>query len=87
VRAAFVELADRGQIESVPGKDGSFAPALGIGARAGVQKAPVVEQLREELRSGNHSPGELFLSERDVGDRYGVTRHAARAALAVLEAA
>jgi len=85
VRTALVELSSRGRIESVPGKGWFVRSVLG-GTRVGIEKAEVVERLRGELDMGNQRPGELFLSERDVEDRYGLTRHAARAALAVLEA-
>lgn len=46
----------------------------------------VVAELREELRSGARRPGDSYFSEKDLGERYGLTRYGARRAFAVLEA-
>ena len=46
----------------------------------------VVDELRAELRSGARRVGDPLLSERDLCERYGLTRYGARTALARLEA-
>ena len=85
VRAALTELADRGLIEAVPGK-GWFVRVDG-GSSAGAREiGEVVDELRAELRSGARRVGDPFLSEKDLCERYGLTRYGARTAFARLEA-
>jgi DNA-binding GntR family transcriptional regulator len=85
VRTALVQLADRGLIESAPGS-GWYVRSSDQPARVGgPDRVSAVRQLREELRSGGRQPGDRFFSEKDLCERFGLTRHAARAALMTLE--
>jgi DNA-binding GntR family transcriptional regulator len=81
VRSALLELADRGRIESVPGKGWFVA-----GAAAKRDVASVADELRRDLKSGRHSAGMPFLSEKELGELYGLTRYAAKSVFAALEA-
>lgn len=86
VRTALVQLAERGLIESVPGS-GWFVRGPGEPPRAGQSDrvSAVVGVLRQELRSGGRQAGDPFFSEKDLCERFGLTRYAARAALMRLE--
>jgi DNA-binding GntR family transcriptional regulator len=85
VRAALAQLADRGLIESVPGS-GWFVRGAGEPPRGQADRvSAVVGELREELRSGGRKAGDPFFSEKDLCERFGLTRYAARAALMRLE--
>ena len=87
VRAALTELAGRGLIVSVPGKGWFVRTADGaVAADLGRDVSAVVEKLRRELHTGGYSAGDPFLSEKDLGERFGLTRYAAKAAFAALEA-
>jgi DNA-binding GntR family transcriptional regulator len=85
VRAALAELADRGRIEAVPGK-GWFVRVAGGSATGAREIGEVVDELRAELRSGVRHAGDPFLTEKDLCERYGLTRYGARRAFARLEA-
>lgn len=86
VRAALAELADRGRIEAVPGK-GWFVRQSDAGPAVGHGIGSVVDALRQELESGNYRAGDLFLSEKNLVERYGLTRYGAKSVFAALEAA
>jgi DNA-binding GntR family transcriptional regulator len=87
VRAALARLAERGRIESVPGKGWFVRSDDGSATVAVTRDVPVVvDELRRELRSGARRAGDPFLSEKDLCERYGLTRYGARAAFATLEA-
>lgn len=83
VRSALNHLAARGLIESVPGK-GWYPLDPGCPAHAVSDRASVLAALRAE--AGARVADDPFLSEKGVCDRFGLSRHAARSALAVLEA-
>lgn len=83
VRTALVQLADRGLIESAPGS-GWFVRSPDATTRP-ARVSAVVKQLRDELLSGNLQPRDPFFSEKDLCERFGLTRYAARAALMALE--
>ncbi len=82
VRSALSQLAARGLVESVPGK--GWYPREG-GRPAGIvnDKAAVLAELRAQVHV--LAAGDAFLSEKDVSERFTLTRHAARSALAALE--
>src|SRR5262249_1045001 len=63
------------------------ASAKGRASAPAAKASEVATQLRQEIGDGKYPPGEAFLSEKDVCDRYDLTRYAARLALAELEAA
>ncbi|MGI9002250.1 MAG: GntR family transcriptional regulator [Pseudonocardia sp.] len=87
VRTALVKLAEGGRIESVPGK-GWFVCVVNEPDRAGGKPdvPAVVVELRNELQSGSYRDGDLFMSEKDLCERFGLTRYGARRAFAALEA-
>jgi len=87
VRTALLQLAGAGAIESIPGT-GWFVRGAGAQASSGPQKRipAVVQELREELRSAVWvDPGKRFLSEKDLCERFDLTRYGARAVLSALE--
>ncbi len=87
VRSALVKLADDGRIDSAPGKGWFVRAADGTDAAPSTLSVPaVVEQLRHELQSGSYRDGDPFMSEKDLCERFGLTRYGARTALATLEA-
>lgn len=85
VRTALLQLAGAGVIESVPGTGWFVRDEQ---AHSGSQKRipAVTQELREELRSEAWAdPGRRFLSEKDLSERFGLTRYGARAVLSALE--
>lgn len=85
VRSALTLLAAGGAIDPVPGL-GWFVRDSTRPAPLGRERAAaVVAELRAEVLSGSRDAGAPFLSEKAVCERFDLTRHAARAALAALE--
>jgi DNA-binding GntR family transcriptional regulator len=86
VRAVLSTLADLGLIESVPAK-GWFVSQLDRTRDVDASVSDVVERLRIELQSGTYQLGDRFYSEREVCERYQLSRHSARNVLLALESA
>jgi DNA-binding GntR family transcriptional regulator len=87
VRQALEELERAGLIEVVPAK-GRFVKTTSGPARSPADQAhQVAATLRAELASAEYADGDRFASEKELSDRFGVTRYVARQALAELEAA
>jgi DNA-binding GntR family transcriptional regulator len=82
-RKVLAELERDGLVYSVPGQGWI------VGAVADRSKTPtpadIAATLRAELESGTYEAGAPFVTATEVCERFGVTRHAARRALAVLE--
>jgi DNA-binding GntR family transcriptional regulator len=87
VRGALVDLERRGLVETIPAK-GRYVrdpDAGGEGTAPAVEAKRVTAELRAEIAEGGGQPGTPFHSEKDVCERFGVTRYTARAALGELE--
>jgi len=89
VRAAVAALERAGLVDVVPAKGRYVRDASGrIEATAPAARAHEVGvQLRQELTAGKYAPGTPFLSEKEVSERFGLSRYASRLALGELEAA
>lgn len=86
VRSALSRLAEGGAIDPVPGR-GWFVRDRSRPAPLGRERVTaVIAELRAEVFSGSRDAGAPFLSEKDVCERFALTRHAARVVLAALEA-
>jgi DNA-binding GntR family transcriptional regulator len=90
VRQALIVLEELGLIEVVAAK-GRFVRGIGLHQPAPVAPSAharqIASNLRVELASGRYADGDRFKSESELCKQYGVTRYAARQALAELEAA
>ena len=88
VRAALLSLERSGAIETVPAKGRFVRDPSGAEPDSPADSARKVSaELRAEIINGSVAPGAPFLSERDVSERFSVSRYTARVALAELEAA
>lgn len=89
VRAAVLALERAGLVVSVPAKGRYVRGASGqVEAMAPAARAhEIAAQLRQEIAAGQYAPGEAFLSEKDVCERFGLSRYASRLALSELESA
>jgi DNA-binding GntR family transcriptional regulator len=83
-RAALAELETAGLIKVVPGKGRVVRGQRDEGQAPNA--AELLEQLKERVRSGVFEDGGPFLSESEIAEEFGVSRHAARRALGALEA-
>ena len=87
VRTALVKLADRGLIESAPGS-GWFVRSADESSSPVRQDrvAAITALLRDGLVTGNWGQvGARFLSEKDLCERFNLTRYGARTVLMTLE--
>lgn len=87
VRQALAVLEHAGLVDVVPAKGrfvrGASSPPNSPAPRT--QAREIAAELRAEL--GRYANDDQFLSEKEVCERYGVTRYAARQALSELESA
>ena len=83
MRKVLGELERDGLVYSVPGQGWIVGEPADRGAVP--TPADVTAALRAELDSGTYESGGPFVTATDVCERFGVTRHAARRALATLE--
>lgn len=83
MRKVLAELGHDGLVYSVPGQGWIVG---GPADRSAVPTpADVTEVLRAELDSGTYESGAPFVTATEVCERFGITHHAARRALATLE--
>lgn len=83
MRKVLGELEHDGLVYSVPGQGWVVG---GPADRSAIPTpAEVTAVLRAELDSGTYESGSPFVTATEVCDRFGITRHAARRALATLE--
>jgi DNA-binding GntR family transcriptional regulator len=87
VRAALSSLARAGLIESVPARGWYVKDPTEVRVSSAERLDAIVGELQAELSSSPRRSGERFLSEKDLGARFGLSRHAARAVLAELQSA